>query len=182
MNNNNISKLLDSFYNGQTTTEENLLLLNYFNNTDNLPEELQEEKEIFLLLNSNVTNEIVVPSNLENRLANLIDTLAEQEEATKTSTKKRNLIQWIAVAASVAILIFAGVNFSDTQIEGDNSNLAKAVGASQQLTEQEYIEVEAAVQLLAFNFNKGLEQLDGMNENLDKTTEILNKTFNQKSK
>ena len=47
-----IKSLLARFYEGQTTPEEERLLADFFRRED-VPEDLQEDKQLFLLLTSN---------------------------------------------------------------------------------------------------------------------------------
>ncbi len=69
----NIKRLLESFYKGETSIEEEKTLLHYFQSKD-ISEELSEEQEIFLSMYE--SDSIEVPAGLESNLSRLIDQLA----------------------------------------------------------------------------------------------------------
>lgn len=174
MRNNDVKKMIESFYNGTISQSEELLLHKYFNSKD-VAEELLDEKQIFLQLTHQKT-EIEVPSGLEAKLHSLIDELAEKEAPKKTIHTQLKL--WISVAASVAVLISVGLYMNSLSIE-DNTQLVKRSShkANLSITDAEYMQAEDAMRLLSSNFNKGMQQIDDMQENLKKTNKILNETF-----
>lgn len=172
---NEINKLIESFYDGIISQSEELLLFNYFNSNDVLDEHL-DEKELFLQIVQHDTTPIEVPSHLEANLNSLIDKLAA-EETPKTSLRK-HLRLWSGVAASVAIILSVGIYVNNLSIEEESNKIAsKATHNSLTITDAEYIQAENAMRLLSYNFNKGMQQLDEMQENLDKTNRIFNETF-----
>ena len=72
MKTNEVKHLLNSFYEGATTPEEELLLRNYFNSGE-VEQELLDEKNIFLSLEQ---SEIIdVPNHLASQLDTLISNL-----------------------------------------------------------------------------------------------------------
>lgn len=165
-----IKKLLDAFYEGNTSPEEELLLKNYFNSSD-VANELLDEKEIFLGFFEH--SPVVVPNALEAKLERLIDTLDKENKKKKLTVK--NMVTWLSVAASVAILISVGFHLNKGAIQGDNQALVESVNSK--MSEKEVVEVENALLLLAANFNKGLGQIDEVKGNFDRTSNILNETF-----
>lgn len=169
-----INKLIESFYDGTISPSEELLLIDYFNSNDVLDEHL-DEKELFLQLVKHEHTPIEVPSHLEANLTSLIDKLAE-EEAPKTSIRK-HLRLWSGVAASVAIILSVGFYVNNLSIEEGNKVANKTTHNGLTITDAEYIQAEKAMRLLSYNFNKGMQQLDEMQVNLDKTNRIFNETF-----
>lgn len=166
-----IKELIEAFYNGDTTADEEQLLFDYFN-SDSVAEELLDEQKIFLQMYR--ADDIEVPARLEAKLSNLIDDLSRQEEKV-VETKKRNLWRWAgSIAAGIAILVFAGIHFNNTQ-PTVNTTMANLSVEDQQKME----EAEKALLLLSSNFNKGVGQLSVVSENIDKTNEILNKALGQ---
>lgn len=166
-----IKKLIEAFYNGDTTAEEEQLLFDYFDG-DNVAEELLNEQKIFHQMQN--ADNIEVPSELEAKLINLIDDLASNEENKKTA-RTRKLWTWVgSIAAGIAILIFAGIHFNNDQptINPTMANISKE-------DQRKIEEAEKALLLLSSNFNKGVDQLSLVSTNLDKTNEILNKTLKQ---
>lgn len=181
MNTDNIKKLIEAFYNGETTAEEELQLLSYFQGED-VAAELLEEKEVFLGMYK--SEPVDVPAELESKLNNLIDGLASQEtvEVPQVNTVGRRSL-WLkagSIAAGIAILVTAGVYFNR---KADHVTPPIAEGQSGTISkedEQKIKEAQEALILLSSKFNKGLDQLAVVSENMDKTNEILNKTFNRK--
>lgn len=181
MNTNEIKKLIDAFYNGETSVEEEQLLLNYFN-TEDVAEELLEEKEIFLhMYNAELVD---VPVGLETKLNDLIDELASEEKKVfklKAQTNKRQM--WVrigSIAAGVALVISAGVYFNK-KADSITPPLAQGQTENVDVEDKEKIkEAQEALVLLSSKFNKGMDQLAVVSSNLDKPNEIINKTFNRK--
>lgn len=165
-----IKKLLDAFYEGNTSPEEELLLKNYFNSSD-VADELLDEKQIFLGFFE--YSPISVPNSLESKLENLIDVLDKRNEKKKLTLK--NMVTWISVAASVAILISVGFYVNNGALRGDNQALVESVNSK--MSAEEVVEVENALLLLAANFNKGLGQIDEVKGSFERTSDILNETF-----
>lgn len=174
MKTNEIKKLIESFYDGKTSQSEELLLLNYFSN-ENVAEELLDEKEIFLQIYE--PEAVDVPKSLEHKLEILIDELAEKESKKKSPT--RYLMLWSSIAASIAIVFAVGIYVNNLSIQSDEALLSKeqATTRTVSITDAEYLEAENAMRLLSNNFNKGMQQLDEMHLNLEKTNRILNETF-----
>ncbi|GHU71919.1 hypothetical protein FACS189413_14270 [Bacteroidia bacterium] len=113
--------------------------------------------------------EIIIPKGLEKKLENLIDHLAEQEAQTK---RRRLWIGTFGAAASIALLISTGVWFHTKQ---NNDKLLTAYNIEN--SGQAYLEAQKALEKVSLNFNKGVNQLVCVSENLDKTNHILDKTF-----
>lgn len=182
MNTNEIKKLLDTFYNGETNSEEEQILKDYFNG-ENVAEELMDEKEIFLGMYQ--ADQVEVPSSLESKLNNLIDELEEKEtKEIKPQQSKRRLMTWVgSAAASVAILISVGLYLNNRPETVDTPLAHQQDGDQQQLSEEDkkaVQEAEEALMLLSSKFNKGVKQMAVVSDNIEKTNEILNKTFNRK--
>ena len=177
-----IKKLIELYYNGETNCDEELLLSNYFKGTE-VAEELNDEKEVFLQLYEK--DEIVVPSSLATTLNSLIDSLGKSEEKKKRPAK---VMLWAGIAASVAIVISAGIYLNTPTFKGNYSGITAEEQSSgsndhiarQQFTEAEYIQAEDAMLLLAANFSKGMEQLDDVNDKLEEANHILNGIFDKK--
>lgn len=166
-----IKELIEAFYNGDTSAEEEQLLFDYFD-SNNVAEELLDEQKIFLQMYN--ADDIEVPLALEAKLTDLVDELASQEEK-RTVPNKRNLWMWAgSVAAGIAILIFAGIHFNNEQ-PSVNSTVASISVEDQKKIE----EAEKALLLLSSNFNKGVDQLSIVSTSLDKTNETLNKALRQ---
>lgn len=177
-----IKKLIEAFYNGEASHEEEKILLQYFS-SDNVAEELLDEKEIFIAaFEADNTNE-PVPTDLELKLTNLIDNLDKKEkEATKKQKKNVRLITWVwtsGVAACLAILLSLGIHFNKNGNTGTTDPIAQINELSEEDL-QKMKEAEKALMLLSSNYNKGINQLNAASEGLNKTNDILNKALNKK--
>lgn len=180
---NEIKKLIDSFYEGQTSREEELLLSDYFRG-DEVAEELENEKELFLQLFEK--DEILVPVSLENNLSQLIDGAAKAERIRK---KPKQIKLWVSVAASMAILISVGFLLRTPTFKADYSKVIEAdkqiadsqnQATGQQFTEVEFKQAEDAMLLLSANFSKGMDELNDFNDKIEEANEIINSIFNKK--
>ncbi|MDR0232919.1 MAG: hypothetical protein LBI82_12510 [Dysgonamonadaceae bacterium] len=169
-----IKQLLEDFYNGETCVEQEQLLLHYFE-SESILEELQKEKEIFLQFYQD--NSLPEHSHLETKLSELIGTLANEETA-KVDVSKRQIWLWAgSVAASFLLLVSFGLLF--------HHNNDKEAFASQHTQykdtfdnpEGAAIEAQKALALFSANYNKGIDQLAMAVGNIEKTNEIINKTF-----
>lgn len=147
-----IKSLLSRFYEGQTTPDEEWLLADFLHRED-VPEELQEDKQLFLML-SHISNQ-EMPTDIADEIATFVNNLGQTEKKPVLSeVKQRKGIiyrlktpskMWYRVAATVAILIALGGGvishqkqtdpFRDTcstpeeaaiQIQRANSMIAKA--------------------------------------------------------
>lgn len=178
MDTSEIKKLIEAFYNGETSTEEEQKLSDYFNG-DNIDKELQDEGKLFLDMYKK--EPIETPSMLEQKLGNLIDELSQQEKAKNKPNKTRLWARIGSIAAGLALLISVGIymNKEKTTTTPDNPNLANTEISEED--RQKMKEAQDALLLLSSNFNKGVKQLASVSDNLDKTNDILNKTFNTKN-
>ena len=115
MNGNNITeikKLLDRYYNGETTEAEEKQLTCYFAGED-VADELLAEKEIFLQL-MNVA-EPQIPMGLEERLEGAIDSweAAERKAAeNRRRIRPMSIRAIVSIAASLILVVALGVSFA----------------------------------------------------------------------
>lgn len=182
MNTDEIKLLIEAFYNGETNAEEEQILLDYFS-SGNVANELLDEKALFLQLYEQ--EEVDIPSGLEFRLEKLIDELDSKDkiQASKPKLKVKRLIGWaISTAACIAILVSVAFYFNQKP-----DTTAQSIAGTEQQTEtlstedkEALKEAEDALILLSSKFNKGVDQLAMVSTNLDKTNELLNKTFGRK--
>ena len=147
-----IKSLLSRFYEGQTTPDEERLLADFFHRED-VPEELQEDKQLFLMLAQISDQEM--PTDIADEITAFVNNLGQTEKKPVLSEEKQNkgIIyrlktppkMWHRIAATVAILLAIGGGvishqkqtdpFRDTcstpeeaamQIQRANSMIAKA--------------------------------------------------------
>ncbi|MBP1616587.1 MAG: hypothetical protein H6Q14_414 [Bacteroidetes bacterium] len=164
-----IKEMLDAFYKGDASKEEESQLLAYFSK-DNLPEEMQGEKEIFQMLFEQET--FPIPEGVESRLSSLIDKL-EKNESKKASArnfnkKKKLWFEIGGIAASVCLLISVGL-FVLNQSNERSSNATEIGNSSSKLSpedQKKIIEAQKALEMVSTNFNKGLDGIQSVSDNL----------------
>jgi len=110
-----IKSLLARFYEGQTTPEEERLLADFFRRED-VREELQEDKQLFLMLAQISDQEM--PADIAEEITAFVNNLGQTEKKPVLSEVKhhKGIIyrlktppkMWYRVAATVAILIALG--------------------------------------------------------------------------
>ena len=110
-----IKSLLARFYEGQTTPEEERLLADFFRRED-VPEDLQEDKQLFLLLAQ--TSEREMPQDIAEEITAFVNNLGQTEKKPVLSEEKQHkgIIyrlktppkMFYRVAATVAILFAIG--------------------------------------------------------------------------
>jgi hypothetical protein len=119
---------------------------------------------------------IEVPENLENRLETLIDRLAEKEKQAKRKTLQFRL--WIgSMAASVLLgaTVFGLLNTEKKSVQqyGDwKPNVIED-------PEIAFIEAQKALTLVSNNFNKGLNMLAMVSDEMLKSNERINYKLNK---
>ena len=110
-----IKSLLARFYEGQTTPDEERLLAAYFRRED-VPEELQEDKQLFLMLSQLSDQEM--PQDIAEEITAFVNNLGQTEKKPVLPEVKQHkgIIyrlktppkMWYRVAATVAILLAIG--------------------------------------------------------------------------
>lgn len=110
-----IKSLLARFYEGQTTPEEERLLADFFRRED-VPEDLQQDKQLFLLLAQ--TSDQEMPTDIADEIAAYVNNLGQTEKKpVLLEVKQRKGVIYrlktppkmlYRVAATVAILLAIG--------------------------------------------------------------------------
>ena len=156
---------MERYYNAQTSEAEEQRLREYFIHEET-PPHLQKEKEMFLQLQA-----VQVPEGLEERLSKQIDQWAIQERFIPKSTQRRTL-QWIgSIAASLLILFGMGWYFNDAQPSYRQDTCATP--------EEAYVHTEKALMMFAQALNKGVKQMEAIQESTDKVERNIQKQLNK---
>lgn len=104
-----IKRLLNAYYDGNTSIEQEKLLCDFFATTTDIPAELETERQFFKALQSATKIDIDIPTDLEQSLIAHIDNLERQE--TQNRRKWIKPFSIISVAASIILLIAIGLKF-----------------------------------------------------------------------
>ena len=110
-----IKSLLARFYEGQTTPEEERLLADFFHRED-VPEELQEDKQLFLMLAQISDQEM--PTDIAEEITAFVNNLGQTniQPLISENKQRKGVIfrlktppkMWYRAAATVAILLAIG--------------------------------------------------------------------------
>ena len=161
----NIEEVLERYYNAQTSEVEEQRLKDFFFNED-VPPHLMQEKEIFLQLRA-----VQIPDGLEEKLSKQIGKWAIQEQFGKKTPQRRSL-QWIgSIAASLLVLLGIGWYFNDAQPDYRQDTCATP--------EEAYIHTEKALMMFAQALNKGVKQMEVIQESTDKVERNIQKQLNK---
>lgn len=164
-----IKKLLDAFYEGETTQAEEAVLRNYFLHEE-ISEELQSEKDVFLLMFS--SDEKVVPERVGTRISSLIDDLdkaaKEKKQKFNFNKKKKRWMEIGGIAASICLLISVGL-YVMNQGGGNHSKNHETINSVSDLNpddQKKIMEAQKALQMVSSNFNKGMNGVESATEKL----------------
>jgi len=132
-------------------------------------------------LNYEALERIPIPEGLEARLSAKIDEW-EQEETKQKAQRRRLLpsaLRYMAVAASIALVVGVGLHRMRQDKQLPSSREGQGVGLAEQDTYQDPLlaqqEAERALNLLAYNLNKGMGHLEKVKALSDKTEKSFNK-------
>ena len=171
-----IKSLLARFYEGQTTPEEERLLAAYFRRED-VPEELQEDKQLFLLLAQ--TSDQEMPTDIAEEITAFVNNLGQTkiQPLIPEDKQRKGVIfrlktppkMWYRVAATVAILIALGGGVIAYQKQNDpfRDTCSTPEEAAAELHKANAMITKASQQCLAPTRN-AFEQVED-------TKEIINK-------
>lgn len=147
---------------------------------NDVAEELVDDQEIFLQLYGS-DYRIEVPANLESDLEALIDKIAQKDDkVSKPVQRKSQMLLWAVSIAASLVLIVSAVLYFNRQPIGQTAVLAH-VNYKDTYSDPEiaYQEARKALMLVSGNLNKGMDQLSGVQENINKSNAILSKSLNR---
>jgi hypothetical protein len=100
-----IRKLLDRFYMGETTLEEEQILQDYFT-SPSIPEELMPDRDLFRSL-GNAGDSVAVPEDLNQKILDTID----QQEHKLVRTRRISVFSLSGLAAGLLVVIALYVGY-----------------------------------------------------------------------
>ena len=155
---NHIERLLERFYNAETSEQEEQELKDFFHHGE-VPPHLLAEKEMFMQLQASDA-----PEGMEERLGNLIDQWELSEQKTQ---KKRRIfhLQWVgSIAASLLLVIGMSLYFHEPQRKDTCAT-----------PEEAYAHAEKALVMFSEALNKGIRPIQDM----EKTNKNIRKQINK---
>ena len=148
-----IEALLERYYDAQTSEAEEQRLKDFFLHEE-VPAHLQAEKEMFLQLQATD-----VPEGIEERLSQSIDRWGKKHRTLR--------LQWIgSIAASLLLLFGAGWYLQEPPRKDTCAT-----------PEEAYIEAQKALVLFSTALNKGMKQMDVLQETTERVEKIF--TYNE---
>ena len=172
-----IEQLLKAFYNGDTTPEEEAILLNFFN-SGSLNEKWHTDRDIFNVLYD--SSEITLPEGILKRLDSAVDKHITDTESQLNEiqnknisfdAKRRKIFTAISSAAAIALLCMC------LYFANDDKPQSQLLTDTYTNPEEAAIAAEQALMFVSNNLNKGLSSLEKVKEGVDKTNELLNENF-----
>lgn len=154
-----IELLLQRFYNGESTIDEEKELKDFFI-TNDVPRHLWAEQEMFTYFHT-VSKNMIPDQGLESKIMNAVEE-AEQEAAKRFAGRKKILYIVTSTAAVVAILIvsyFAFIFSPSMQDTYNNPEIA-------------YLQAKETLLYVSAKLNEGTENLQALSE-FDKATSQL---------
>ena len=168
MNEKQIQQQLDAFYNGMATAEEERQLREFFSGDKEVPEHWKGEQKAFCAIVS--ATEIPLPEGLAERLEQRID--EHTRKAKRISI--RRVSSWAIAAAAVGLLclkLFMG--------EGNFSTNDRLMADTYQDPEEAAMVASQALVFVSSNLNKGMKQLDMVQNEMNNVNRILNEQLNK---
>lgn len=146
-----IEKLLQKFYDGQTTLEEEYELKEYFNG-DDVPDKWRAEQEYFRSTAPRFGETPDIPAGLEQRMGRKINSAIK-----KRSGMRLGIIRWAAAAAAAVALVV-----SVSLLSGQQNDVQQYAAEQDTYTDPQEAYAETARELTKFSktINKGLKTIN----------------------
>lgn len=156
-----IEQLLDKFYDGTTTPEEEQQLWHYFKN-ESVPPHLEADAELLRRLNR--PSRVSVPASLEGKLVRLID---------GNSSRPSLFIGFRIGAFAAGIALLLGLSFWFSEPATPTVHYVDTYSSP----EEAYDEAQRVLALVSGKLNEGLDEVGKLERPIEKTREILDKQF-----
>lgn len=154
MDYNNIKQILEKYWEGETSLQEENLLHEYFN-SDDVVEELKDVQPMFQYFEVERTARIDNPNFNEQLLAQLEETVVKPIHTV--NYRRNRIIKLVASAAAIVLIAFSGY-FVYQQIEVDEKPVAEKPLQLEDLTDEErlaYEQTKAALAYVSTKMNRG---------------------------
>lgn len=149
-----IKILLEKYFEGETSIEEEKQLKTYFSKLDCAPE-LQQYKEMFGYFESEK------------------DSVWEKTLPIEKTSSPRKIISFISLGIAASLLLFGGIlTYNSLQEENNQTKLTSSDLGTFDNPEEAFLETQKALALVSQKLNKGLEGVSYINE-YQKTTNLI---------
>lgn len=161
-----IKKLVEAFYQGNTSQDDEDFLKSYFQSTE-IPNELLQDKMLYLAITA-AHEPMKIPEGLESRLASFIDD-KEIEDTSKKILKpshksKKLYIKIGSWAASVCLLITIGLFILDQR--NTDSIASTNISKLSRQDQLKLVKAQKAIELVSTQFNKGIDKVKDVSDNI----------------
>jgi len=160
----NIELLLNKFYEGVSTQEEEQLLMEYFLNEEN--ECRKDEQQLFRILHD---SQIQVPADVSKKLE---ESIMQFDAPPKSMPLRRKWYYWISSAVAVALLcigLFFAIRKSAPPKMADTFSDPKEAALVAQQT----------LAYMSVQLNKGINKVADANHEFEKVNQLLYKHLNK---
>lgn len=161
--NKELRTLLDRFYNGETTSEEEQQIHQSLH-SDDLSPEMSADRLLFDELYNLSTD---APEGLENRLKRQIDGWNTVERSASRSSRTVFLRWTVGIAASLLLLFSLGMylqNRSGQEQMAHQNNISTPMQDTYSKPEDAYAETQRALVKFSKSLNKGLKTMEKVTE------------------
>jgi len=167
---NKIEQLLNAFYSGVTTPEEEAMLSEFLN-SENLDKERFTDRDIFNALHD--TTDIPLPEGITSRLESAIDKHIEDASMQKSKIISINRLYIAISSAAAVVLLCIGLFFVSEKKPFQSNYIADTYSDPKEAA----LAAEQALLFVSGKLNQGLSPLEKVTENVDKTNKLLNETL-----
>lgn len=154
-----IRKLLDRFYTGETTLEEEQILQDYFSSTS-IPEELMPDRDLFRSLGT--SDSVAVPEDLNQKILDVID----QQEKKVVRTRRISVFSLSGLAAGLLVVIALYMGYFRADRPG---MLAHQMSDTYENPQDAYEEARKTLAYVSAKLNTGTSGLEHVKQ-VSKTT------------
>jgi hypothetical protein len=154
-----IRKLLDRFYTGETTLEEEQILQDYFSSTS-IPEELMPDRDLFRSLGT--SDSVAVPEDLNQKILDVID----QQEKKVVRTRRISVFSLSGLAAGLLVVIALYMGYFRADRPG---MLAHQLTDTYENPQDAYEEARRTLAFVSAKLNTGTSGLEHVKQ-VSKTT------------
>ena len=167
MKTDDIKNLLNRFYLGETSPEEEKQLADFLLQED-IPSEFLSDRKLFLALHG---HSVEVPYASSEKIESLIDSFKDEGLSNKKVKPLLHVRYWaIGVAASLALI------FGVSQFQKSRQTSPVAFTDTYKNPDDAYRATMDALQLFSQNFSKGTQTVEKANARLEETQKIINKS------
>jgi len=155
-----IRKLLERFYLGETSLEEEKMLQDYFSSSS-IPEELLPDRDLFRSMR-NAAESVAVPEGLNQKILNVID--LQERKVVRTRRISVFSLSGLAAGLLIFIALYAGYFKADSR-----TAMAQEMTDTYENPQDAYEEAKRTLAYVSAKLNTGTSELEHV-VNASKTT------------